>query len=153
MTSASAHAAERQKLDGMDGGRDHPRKDGINTMKTNKTVHLSTKHEDREAIVIDRLPETGDHVSFIYDDEVVTGTRWLPSGSSEYDFYEVDLEDANNPEDIECICIAVPKTKDMSIKLHVAGSNIDWLRQKFDINSEADLIDAIWECIDTYMQM
>ena len=32
VTSASAHAAERQKLDGMDGGRDHPRKDGNNTM-------------------------------------------------------------------------------------------------------------------------
>ena len=41
----------------------------------------------------------------------------------------------------------------MTITLHFTNENLKYLREKFDIEDKQDLINAIFECINTYMEM
>ena len=41
----------------------------------------------------------------------------------------------------------------MTVQLTFLNDDIDWLREKFDIENKEDLTKAIWECISTYMEL
>ena len=41
----------------------------------------------------------------------------------------------------------------VKIEIEFDKDNIDWLREKFEIKTKADLYDVILECISTYMEM
>jgi hypothetical protein len=41
----------------------------------------------------------------------------------------------------------------MTVQLTFSDSELNWLREKFVIETDDDLIDAVWECISTYMEM
>ena len=77
--------------------------------------HPITAH----AKIVDTLPETGDHVHFIYDDEIVTGLYLACIDPEQprrevwkYDIYEVEITDANNEEDVDYIYLAVEKEEE-----------------------------------------
>ena len=77
--------------------------------------HPITAH----AKIVDKLPETGDHVHFIYDDEIVTGWRYAYLDPEQprrevwnYEIYEVEITDAENEEDVDYIYLAVEKEED-----------------------------------------
>lgn len=44
---------------------------------------------------------------------------------------------------------------DDSVNVNICMSQdyIEYMREKFDIENEDDLISAIWECISTYMEL
>lgn len=41
----------------------------------------------------------------------------------------------------------------MEVTLVFSKNDIDYLREKFEINDVDDLKDAIFECVSTYMEM
>jgi len=43
--------------------------------------------------------------------------------------------------------------EEMTIQLTFTADELEYLREKFDINSKQDLIEAVYECISTYMEM
>ena len=43
--------------------------------------------------------------------------------------------------------------KETTIILYFNEDYLEYLREKFDIENTEDLISAIYECIDTYMEM
>lgn len=47
----------------------------------------------------------------------------------------------------------VTKKYPVTIELTFTKEDVKWLREKFDIQTKEDLIDTIWECIGTYMEM
>ena len=49
--------------------------------------------------------------------------------------------------------LGLKQTGRMQITLDFSGENIAWLKTKFDIESKNDLMQAVWECISTYMEM
>ena len=76
----------------------------------------SNKHEKATAIVVDALPKVGDHVSFIYNDEIVNDvcSAWIDNEQPtsdvwNYDIYQIEICDAENPEDIDFILLAVER--------------------------------------------
>lgn len=42
---------------------------------------------------------------------------------------------------------------EMTVTLNFDSDALDYLREKFEINDKSDLIDFIYECINTYMEM
>lgn len=42
---------------------------------------------------------------------------------------------------------------EMSIQMTFTADDLERMRRKFDIEDEGDLYSAVWECIDTYMEM
>lgn len=43
--------------------------------------------------------------------------------------------------------------KDMTIQITFTEDDIDYLQEKFDIKDKEDLYQAVWEMINTYMEM
>ena len=41
----------------------------------------------------------------------------------------------------------------LTVTLNFSPENIEYLKEKFEINDLEDLENAIYECIDTYMEM
>lgn len=41
----------------------------------------------------------------------------------------------------------------MTIQISFTESDLVWLREKFDISDKVDLYNAVWECINTYMEL
>ncbi len=41
----------------------------------------------------------------------------------------------------------------MTVQLTFSDSELNWLREKFDIDNKEDLTAAVWECVSTYMEM
>lgn len=41
----------------------------------------------------------------------------------------------------------------MTITLNFSPDNLSYLREKFEIEDKEDLLDAIYECITTYMEL
>lgn len=41
----------------------------------------------------------------------------------------------------------------ITVTLHFDEDNIRYLQSKFDITNQEDLLNAIYECVDTYMEM
>ena len=39
------------------------------------------------------------------------------------------------------------------ITLEFTDLDIEYMKEKFDIESDNDLISAVWECINTYMEL
>lgn len=105
-----------------------------------KTIKFCEYHNERsntryyaEAFIVDELPNVGDHVSFIYDDEIVDCV--FPANVDceqnsevfDYDFYSVDIHDAENEEDIDFIYVAVKcKEDDGYDRWEVEPSRDDW---------------------------
>lgn len=46
-----------------------------------------------------------------------------------------------------------PYQKIMTIRLNFYEDDIDRMRQKFDILTNEDLCHAVWECIETYLEL
>lgn len=42
---------------------------------------------------------------------------------------------------------------EMSIQITFTEDDLEWMCEKFDIEDETDLYNAVWECISTYMEM
>lgn len=77
-------------------------------------------HEYAYAYIVDELPDEGDHVSFIYADEIATCVypAWIdceqPSGEVfKYDIYQVEIMDAENEEDIDWVYVAVKREEEI----------------------------------------
>ena len=76
----------------------------------------SNRHEKATAYIVDELPSVGDHVSFIYDDEIVNSV-WPTHIDCEqptsdvwsYEYYSLEIRDAENEEDIDWITVAVKR--------------------------------------------
>lgn len=45
------------------------------------------------------------------------------------------------------------KFKEIQITMTFTEEDLDYLSQKFDIEDKQDLLDIVWECISTYMEM
>jgi len=43
--------------------------------------------------------------------------------------------------------------KDTKVEIIFSEDDIKYLQTKFDIKTEKDLIDVVWECLNTYMEM
>ena len=77
------------------------------------------KHYYEYAYIAEELPKVGDHVSYIYDDEIVTSVFCISIDCEqprrenfEYDFFEIGIEDANNSDDIDCIYLAIKREEE-----------------------------------------
>ena len=73
------------------------------------------EHRHAFALVLNTLPEIGDHLSIVYDNEIVESVRPVIIDCEQptrdvflYDIYEIEISDAENPEDIDWAYIAVP---------------------------------------------
>lgn len=81
----------------------------------NELKFRNFRHEYAYARIVNGIPKVGDHVRFIYDDEIVVSIREAlidceqPSRSVfNYEIYELEICDANNEEDIDFIYVATP---------------------------------------------
>lgn len=41
----------------------------------------------------------------------------------------------------------------ITVSLYFSDDNLDYLREKFDIEDKEDLLQCIYECISTYMEL
>ena len=41
----------------------------------------------------------------------------------------------------------------MQIQLTFTDDDIEYLKEKFDIENKEDLVEAVWECVSTYMEL
>lgn len=77
------------------------------------------EHTVCNAYIVDAIPSVGDHVSYIYDDEIVMSVQPAlmdceqpTRGVWDYDFYEIEIQDAENEEDIDFIVLAVKREEE-----------------------------------------
>lgn len=82
-----------------------------------KTIKFNTgNNRFAYAYIVDELPKVGDHVSFVYDDEIVCSVFPVQEDCEQpnrevwnYAFYSLEIEDAENSEDIDFIYVAIER--------------------------------------------